>query len=143
MEPKLPYIIYLIAILILSSDSCAYRVASALEWNVLYMCGMFFLRMQTCHDAFIFRICATFSFLDGVLVGSTPFERTDNEIKILNESMTTPLSVVARDGIEPPTQAFSGLCSTDWATWPYLESINYSTLSQIIRSNFDQNIVAG
>ena len=70
---------------------------------------MFFLRMQTCNDAFIFRICATFSFLDGVLVGSTPFERTDNEIKILNESMTTPLSVVARDGIEPPTQAFSGL----------------------------------
>ena len=45
----------------------------------------------------------------GVLVGSTPFERTDNEIKILNESMTAPLSVVARDGIEPPTQAFSGL----------------------------------
>ena len=72
-----------------------------------------FLRMQTYHDAFIFRICATFSFLDGVLVGSTPFERTDNEIKILNESMTTPLSVVARDGIEPPTQAFSGLCSTN------------------------------
>ena len=26
--------------------------------------------------------------------------------------------MVARDGIEPPTQAFSGLCSTDWATWP-------------------------
>jgi hypothetical protein len=27
---------------------------------------------------------------------------------------------VARDGIEPPTQGFSVLCSTNWATWPSL-----------------------
>ena len=27
-------------------------------------------------------------------------------------------NMVARDGIEPPTPAFSGLRSTDSATWP-------------------------
>tara|TARA_B100002003_G_scaffold170587_1_gene158530 strand:- start:121 stop:309 length:189 start_codon:yes stop_codon:yes gene_type:complete len=42
-------------------------------------------------------------------VESAPFERTDNEINLLIYLRTTPLNVVARDGIEPPTQAFSGL----------------------------------
>ena len=50
-----------------------------------------------------------FSFLDRVPVESAPFERTDNEINLLIYLRTTPLNVVARDGIEPPTQAFSGL----------------------------------
>tara|TARA_B100000809_G_scaffold22692_1_gene19796 strand:+ start:670 stop:840 length:171 start_codon:yes stop_codon:yes gene_type:complete len=32
---------------------------------------------------------------------------------IANERVMKPLGMVARDGIEPPTQAFSGLCSRD------------------------------
>jgi hypothetical protein len=34
--------------------------------------------------------------------------------------------VVARDGIEPPTPAFSGLRSTDWATWPFRQKTQFS-----------------
>ena len=30
----------------------------------------------------------------------------------------TRITMVAQDGIEPPTQGFSVLCSTDWATEP-------------------------
>ena len=39
-------------------------------------------------------------------------------LTLLYNVSKTQTSVVARDGIEPPTQAFSGLCSTDLALGP-------------------------
>ena len=53
-----------------------------------------------------------------------PFNMFEVDMSSLNISLKKiAKDVVARDGIEPPTQAFSGLCSTDSRYVVSVESI--------------------
>ena len=40
--------------------------------------------------------------------------------------------LVAKGGIEPPTQGFSVLCSTDWATWPFEKRLDKKRIGSFI-----------
>ncbi len=48
-------------------------------------------------------------------------EAWKEEVAEVNEALTI---MVPRGGIEPSTQGFSILCSTDWATWAFWHLVN-------------------
>ena len=78
--------------------------------------------MDSNHRPHAYQACALTSWAIGPLFFGAGEGNRTLIISLEGWGFTTKLhpqkKMVAQDGIEPPTQGFSVLCSTDWATEP-------------------------